>query len=245
MTQQPTDDAKVVNVKWYKQGIATVVLCFAIGWLLTNVDILTSFNQNWIDRDIRANGISGLFYFLAIGIVLTACGFPRQLVAFLGGYAFGFFWGTLIATLAALLGCVLVFYTSKYAVGPLIRKKFARQTAAIDRFLDTQPTRKTIIIRLLPIGSNILTNLLAGTTKVKARAFFVGSAVGYLPQMIVFALLGKGMLIGSEWKIAVSIVLLVISSVLSINVYKRYKRSAVEISSSDTYEPEHSTKEES
>jgi uncharacterized membrane protein YdjX (TVP38/TMEM64 family) len=234
-----------VKVKWYKQGIATFALCLAIGWTLTNFDFFSSFNQGWIDRDIRENGIQGLLYFLGIATVLTACGFPRQLMAFLGGYAFGFVWGALIATLAAVLGCSLVFYISKYAISPLIVKRFPRQTAAIAGFLDAQPTRKTIIIRLLPIGSNLITNLLAGASRINARAFFIGSAVGYLPQMIVFALLGKGILIGSDWKIAVSVVLLIISSVLSIHLYKRYKRSTVEFSSSDNYEIKYRTKEES
>ncbi|MDP5133887.1 MAG: VTT domain-containing protein [Paraglaciecola sp.] len=241
MTQSHSDH---VNVKWYKQSIATFVLCLVIGWILTDFDFLSSFNQEWIDRDIRENGIQGVIYFLVIGAVLTACGFPRQLVAFLGGYAFGFVWGTLIATLAAVIGCSLVFYISKYAISPLIVKRFARQTAAIAGFLAAQPTRKTIIIRLLPIGSNLITNLLAGASRINARAFFIGSAVGYLPQMIVFALLGKGILIGSDWKIAVSIVMLAISSVLSIHLYKRYKRSAVEFSSSDNNALKPSAKEE-
>jgi hypothetical protein len=49
---------------------------------------------------------------------------------------------------------------------PLIQRKFARQLHSIDAFLSQQPIRKTIIIRLLPVGSNVVTNLLAGTTLV-------------------------------------------------------------------------------
>jgi uncharacterized membrane protein YdjX (TVP38/TMEM64 family) len=91
--------------------------------------------------------------------------------------------------------------------------------------LHENSVRKTIIIRLLPLGSNVITNLLAGTTSVKPSAFFIGSAIGYIPQMIIFALLGKGLFIGSGLKITVSIGLLLISSYMSVSLYKKYRRN--------------------
>ncbi|WP_371195106.1 TVP38/TMEM64 family protein [Glaciecola sp. SC05] len=209
---------------WYKHGLGTVVLCVLIAFVLSYTDVFSAFNEGWIDRDVRDQGIQGAVYFVVVATMLTACGAPRQVMAFLGGYAFGFVSGALLATLATVLGCMLAFFASKLLIRPFIRKRFARKAKQIDSFLHYHPFRKTIIIRLLPVGSNIMTNLLAGTTSVKASAFFVGSALGYLPQMVIFALLGKGLFIGSEWKIAVSILLLLVSSFMSVSLYKKYRR---------------------
>ncbi|GAC35573.1 TVP38/TMEM64 family protein [Paraglaciecola polaris] len=214
---------KTFNNKWYKHGVGTISFCIVIGLLLTNLDIFSSFNETWVDRDIRNAGIIGWIYFLGIGVVATACGAPRQVVAFLGGYAFGAISGTLLATLAATMGCAITFYISKCVIKPLVQRKFNYQSKQADNFLRYAPTRKTIIIRLLPFGSNVLTNIIAGSTNVSPKAFFVGSTIGYLPQMLIFSLLGKGILVGSEWKILFSTLLFLFSSYLSFLLYKKYR----------------------
>jgi uncharacterized membrane protein len=53
--------------------------------------------------------------------------------------------------------------------------------------------------------------------------FVIGSFIGYLPQMAIFALMGKGIVVLSAWKIILSVVLFVISAVLSLRLYKQYK----------------------
>ncbi|WP_250884214.1 VTT domain-containing protein [Glaciecola sp. XM2] len=214
---------------WYKHGLGTVAVCMLVAFMMSYLDMFSLFNQAWIDRDIRDNGLLGGVYFILVAGMLTACGAPRQLMAFLGGYAFGFVAGALLSTIATVMGCMLAFFASRLLIRPIIRRKFSRQVVRIDNFLYRNPFRKTMIIRLLPVGSNIMTNLLAGSTAVKPSAFFAGSALGYVPQMVIFALLGKGLFIGSEWKIAVSIALLLISSFLSVSLYKKNRQQGLEV----------------
>ena len=61
-----------------------------------------------------------------------------------------------------------------------------------DEFVGLHPFQMTMIVRLLPVGSNVLTNLIAGVSRVRPVPFFAGSAVGYLPQTLAFALVGSG-----------------------------------------------------
>jgi uncharacterized membrane protein YdjX (TVP38/TMEM64 family) len=68
-----------------------------------------------------------------------------------------------------------------------------------------------------------VTNLIAGVTAVKARYFVLGSVIGYIPQMAIFALMGKGVVVMSAWKIGLSILLFFISSALSVWLYRQYK----------------------
>ncbi len=220
------------QLKWYKQGLGVVALCLVVGVSLSYVDIFATFNQTWIDRDIKHTGLLGEYYFLIVSMGVTALGGPRQLVAFLGGYAFGVVLGTLLALAGTLLGCIASFYTSRLLIRPFVIRKFGKRVARIEQFWQRFPTQKTIVIRLLPVGSNIVTNLIAGASKIRGSAFFTGSAIGYFPQTLIFALLGKGIVIGSEWKIAVSAVLFLISGYLSFSLYSKYKNLTLQTKSS-------------
>ena len=82
----------------------------------------------------------------------------------------------------------------------------------------------TLLIRLLPLGSNLVTNLVAGVSSVRATAFITGSMVGYVPQTIIFALLGSGISLEPELRITLSAVLFVLSGALGYYLYRRYKQ---------------------
>ena len=82
----------------------------------------------------------------------------------------------------------------------------------------------TLLIRLLPLGSNLVTNLVAGVSSVWATAFITGSMVGYVPQTVIFALLGSGISLEPELRITLSTVLFVLSGALGYYLYRRYKQ---------------------
>ena len=93
-----------------------------------------------------------------------------------------------------------------------------------DAFLARNTFSTALIIRLLPIGSNFITNIAAGLSSVKPPPFFLGSALGYIPQMLIFALLGSGINIETELRIGVSIALFLVSGILGAYLYRRYRR---------------------
>jgi uncharacterized membrane protein YdjX (TVP38/TMEM64 family) len=172
---------------------------------------------------IRNSGVTGMLVFLLIGGGVTLLGAPRQLVAFLGGYAFGFVAGCLLSTLATTISCFRSFSFSRQLGRRFVQKRFARKIQRINQFLEKDPMLKTIVIRLLPLGNNLVTNLEAGVTQVKMQPFILGSFIGYIPQMTVFALMGKGIVVLSAWKIGLSVVLFIISGALILRLYKQYK----------------------
>lgn len=213
----------LIREKWLKQSLVLLCGCLLIGVLLNNSFLFDELNADWVDVNIRNAGLNGIFQFTLMGTLATAIGVPRQVVAFLGGYAFGFVMGALVATLSAGLGCMVSLYFSRVVIRDYVKHKFPQKIANLDRFISTQPITKTIVIRLLPIGNNLMTNLAAGITHVGSMDFLLGSLLGYFPQMAIFALMGKGVIVLSVWKIALSIGLFVISSLLSIKLYRQNK----------------------
>ena len=86
------------------KGLALIFSLALLGYLFKSSDLGSSVNEAWIDARVRGHGVNGALMFLMMGAVFTAIGLPRQIIAFLGGYAFNLWLGTLLGALAALLG---------------------------------------------------------------------------------------------------------------------------------------------
>ncbi len=81
-----------------------------------------------------------------------------------------------------------------------------------------------MLIRLLPVGSNVITNLLAGVSSVPLLPFLAGSLIGYLPQTVIFVLLGSGVNVQPVWRTAASVALFVASGLLGVVLYRRMRQ---------------------
>lgn len=102
---------------------------------------------------------------------MTAIGLPRQVVAFFGGYAFGVLPGLLLGALAALGGCILAFYYARLFGRGLVRRLFPEKLQRFDDFIRGHPFSMTLLVRLLPVGNNLVTNLIAGVSRIPRLAF--------------------------------------------------------------------------
>lgn len=203
------------------------VLIFALvigaAFLVRMTPLGEMLDRDWIDAHVRGQGLEGEAIFIAVGAAVTALGFPRQAVAALGGYAFGVFAGTLLGTVAAAIGCTISFSVARFLLRRVITTRHAERVRRLDAFLGENTFTTTLLIRFLPVGSNLLTNLIAGVSRVSAPIFVAGSFVGYLPQMVIFALVGSGIAVGTEVQLAVSVVLFAASGALGLWLYRRYR----------------------
>ncbi len=209
--------------KIWIRGLIWIVSLVAVGYALKTSGLGSSIDKAWIDSDIRDQGIMGEMLFVGVGLLFTTVGLPRQVICFLAGYAFGLVEGTLLALLATVLGCVIAFFYARVMGREFVAARFPNRVKSIDNFLHENPLSMTLLIRLLPLGSNLVTNLAAGVSSVRGGPFFLGSAIGYLPQTLVFSLIGSGINVDPELRIAVSVVLFVVSGFLGVNLYRKYR----------------------
>jgi len=199
-------------------GIALRLLSEAVG-------------TDWIDRDVKGQGLWGEALFLGVGTIATAVGVPRQAVIFLGGYAFGPWIGALLAMIAQGFGCALSFYWAR-AVGRgwaerRLAGRFGHRLRPLADTLRQNTFGATLALRLLPIGNNLALNLLAGMSGVSPSGFMLGSLLGYLPQTVVFVMLGDGVAVAREWQIALGAALLVLASAIGMWLLRRHKAGRV------------------
>ncbi|HQT46300.1 MAG: hypothetical protein B7X08_05785 [Acidocella sp. 20-63-7] len=148
--------------------------------------------QSTLSNLLAQGGVRGPAMFLLLATFLVAIGLPRQVPAFVAGYAFGPAYGTVIALVAQILACSLDFIWARAIGQAFVRRRFGKTLSKIDNALAAQPFTATLTLRLLPVGSNILLNLAAGLSSIAALPFLAGSALGFIPQTVVFALLGQG-----------------------------------------------------
>jgi uncharacterized membrane protein YdjX (TVP38/TMEM64 family) len=212
-------------LKPYLRGLALIASFVALGYLVKATGLSGLFDEAWIDAEIRGRGLSGEALFLAVGAVLTALGFPRQAVCFLGGYAFGFDLGTVLSLAASLGGCVLAFLYARLLGRSFVQGRFPDRIRRVDDFLRANPFSMTLLVRLLPVGSNVVTNLAAGVSGVRALPFLAGSLIGYVPQTAIFALLGSGIHFDPMMRIAASVALFVVSGMVGVYLFRRYRKS--------------------
>jgi uncharacterized membrane protein YdjX (TVP38/TMEM64 family) len=181
----------------------------------------------WVDASIRDEGLWGELVFVAMGAAITAAGVPRQSVAFLGGYAFGAALGTALALAAQLLGCAASYGWARLLgrdwAERRLRGRFGHRLRPLRDVLAASPFGTTLALRLLPVGSNIALNLLAGMAGLRLLPFLAASAIGYLPQTVVFALLGKGIRVEGAWQLILAGVLLAVSIGIGLWLLRRHR----------------------
>jgi uncharacterized membrane protein YdjX (TVP38/TMEM64 family) len=216
---------RVARLKPYLRGFILIASFVAVGFLVKAIGLHGAFDAAWIDRNIRGQGLTGELSFVLIGAVVMAIGLPRQAVGFMSGYAFGLGLGTVLALLASLGGCILSFFYARLLGRSFVLARFPDRIKRIDSFLHDNPLSMTLLIRLLPVGNNALTSMAAGVSGVRAIPFFIGSLIGYVPQTVIFTLLGSGIHLNPEIRIGASVVLFVVSGALGLYLFRRYRKS--------------------
>lgn len=207
-----------------------LLLCVLVvlGWLVVHAPFAALLSEDWVNTQVRGMGWHGGLLFLGAGALATALAFPRQIVAMLAGYAFGFAAGTVLAILAALLGCMLAFTVARGLGRVPLQSRFGPRIRKLDTFLGQHPFSMALALRLLPLGSNALISLLAGLSSVRGLPFFAGSAVGYLPQSLIFALAGSGISVDPTLRLSLATVLLLASGLIGMLLYRRHTAGCVD-----------------
>ncbi|MEJ2767018.1 VTT domain-containing protein [Photobacterium sp. MCCC 1A19761] len=182
-------------------------------------------DQNWIAAYITDNGMSGTLILVLFGALFTGCGGPRQLIAFTFGFAFGWFTGFLLCLLSTILSAMGCYWLAHLMLKSALNRYFGHRYQRFQLFVRKQPFIKVLIVRLFPVGSNLLTNLFSGAAGVPVKPFVTASLLGYIPQTLIFALAGSGLGGAHQYQLVASLFLGMISLLLTHYLYQRYKKN--------------------
>jgi len=211
------------NPRIFLKGLLLIASLAGIAWLVEVTPVRDLIDKTWINRAVLGKGVNGELLFVGAGTVAIALGAPRQAISFLSGYAFDVALGTTLGVVATVGGCLLTFFYARWFGRALVTARFRARVRRIEAFIHDNTFTMTLLIRLLPVGSNLVTNLAAGVTGVRVVPFMLGSALGYIPQTLVFALVGSGISLDPLTRIGLGVAIFLISGVLGIQLFNKFR----------------------
>lgn len=177
-----------------------------------------------VDALIRDQGLAGMVLYVVLVGVLSCVAVPRQALSFAGGFALGALPGAALATLGTTLGCALAFGAARTFGRARIERRYGPRIAKLNRFLSRAPLLMAMLLRLFPSGNNLLFSLMGGVSRMGGGAFVGGSFLGYIPQNLIFALLGSGARVDPGWQLALGTALFVLVTACGVWGYRLYQR---------------------
>lgn len=174
--------------------------------------------------DATAAPPGSLLGFAALATLACAVGLPRQAVCFAAGVAFGPLGGTVLAEAATVAACLVDFLWARSVARDWARRKLLRRTrrlADLDRLLERETFTAVLTLRLLPVGNSLILSMLAGLSQARLVPFLLATALGALPQTVVFALLGSGVAVGHVARIVLGVALFAASGALGLLLMHR------------------------
>lgn len=214
-------------MKWLKITLLVILL----GVLAASIDSpiwLHLADSLWLEGYIAKQGNSAHFTIFITSILFLFIGGPRQVAAFLFAYLYGVILGVCITLLTCLLAAAANYFIANLYLKNTLHKKLPLRMEKFSRFAKHKPFLKILTLRLFPFGSNLLTNTLSGGGSVPFFPFITASLVGYLPQTIIFSLVGDGMNDANSTMVYISIVMALLSFILSTLLYRDHLKQRLE-----------------
>jgi uncharacterized membrane protein YdjX (TVP38/TMEM64 family) len=186
------NEAHALNVKrsYLKMGavVLFVALCVVIVHFTPLKEYLTDVRA--AKEFLSGTGLWAPLMFLLISAVSIFIGSPRLPFCLLGGMLFGFVQGLALTQIATLAGAYGPYLFARYGTKDWVIKKLKR-VDKVERFLKNPTIFKIFLFRQIPIWG-VFSNMLLGSINVPHSKFIIGSFLGFLPQAIIFTLIGSG-----------------------------------------------------
>jgi uncharacterized membrane protein YdjX (TVP38/TMEM64 family) len=145
--------------------------------------------QRWLG--LAAQSPFSLLLAVAAFAALAFAGIPQVVMIAAAVVAFGPWLGSLYAWIGTMVSAVIGFWLGRATGGRLLRRTGSE---GLDRFVDMigrNGLLASLVIRLVPSLPFAVINLAAGATPMRFSAFLVGSAIGFVPKILLTALAGR------------------------------------------------------
>ena len=118
---------------------------------------------------------------------------PLFLLAGANGFIFGLWYGVLITLGGSLLGASMAFYLARgFGRGIISRCLKEAYMVKVDRMSHSQGPWMVFMARLVPVIPSSIISYVAGLSKMTFRGFFIATALGKFPEIVIYTALGHG-----------------------------------------------------
>ena len=171
--------------------LALIVALVCIAATGVAMFFLGGIDPDWLQSTLDRAGIWGPIIYIVIYTVATVLVLPSTVLNLAGGALFGQWLGSLWTTIGALIAALIAFGFTRTVGRGLVEKRLAGYWQTIDAEIRNGGVFYMFSIRLLPVIPYGLVNFAAGLTSISWKDYIVGTALGTLPGMLPFVLLGS------------------------------------------------------
>ncbi|MDB2437113.1 TVP38/TMEM64 family protein [Hellea sp.] len=190
------------------RALAVLLVMFGVVILLILIgrDMLSlpesEFHQFF--ESLRASGY-GLPLTILTFVLAAFLGAPQW--ALIAGVvvAFGPMSGGIYAWIATMVSATIDFWLGRWMGAERLRRYGGEFVNRIVRIVRKNGLVTSFAVRFVPTGPFVLVNMAAGVSHMKFLSFFLGTALGIIPKIAIVALVGQGLISGSEGKAVMGI----------------------------------------
>jgi uncharacterized membrane protein YdjX (TVP38/TMEM64 family) len=176
-------------LKFNRGAIAIILVVIATTAIA--VYYLGGLNPDQIQLWLRQSGIWAPIIFIAIYTIATLLILPSTVLNLTSGAIFGPWLGTLWTSIAAIVAAVVAFTFTRTWGRQFVVEKLGPRLQAVDAEMMAGGLFYMFAIRLQPILPYGLVNFAAGLTAISFRDYFIGTALGTVPGVLPFVMLGS------------------------------------------------------
>jgi len=172
------------------RGVAIIAVIAAFLWAFRHFNISQRLDQ--FVEFIPQLGLWAPVVFIILYALGTVLFVPGSALTLGAGAIFGVVKGTMIVSVASVLGATLSFLIGRYFARQLIEKKLEKNQTfkAIDDAVAEEGWKIVGLTRLSPIFPFTLLNYGYGITKVSLKDYLLASWIGMLPGTVMYVYLG-------------------------------------------------------
>jgi uncharacterized membrane protein YdjX (TVP38/TMEM64 family) len=149
-------------------------------------------NQRPLDTFYRGNSLTVMVGFVALFLVIGLFMLPgATLLSVFSGAVFGLPLGPLLVSLGSTFGAVVAFFVARYILRDWVEARFGEKLAPIHEGLCENDIHFMLVLRLVPFFPFFLVNIAMGVSPISWKVFLVGTLLGKLPAIWIYANAGS------------------------------------------------------
>jgi uncharacterized membrane protein YdjX (TVP38/TMEM64 family) len=168
-----------------------LLVLFSLGGTGIAFMALRAIAPQQIQAWVQTAGPGAPLLYIGLYVVATLLILPSTALNLAGGAVFGPWMGTLWTSVAALIAAVVAFMVARTIGRDWFARRLAGRWQALDAEIRLGGLFYMFAVRLLPLLPYGFVNFAAGLTAVTFKDYLLGTALGTVPGILPFVLLGS------------------------------------------------------
>lgn len=182
----------------------------------------------FVKKYINSFGQYAVFAFILIFTFRTVLViFPYSVMVFFGGSIFGWRWGFVYSMVAVFLSASMAYFMSKYLGKEKVQRLLRGKLKQIDSTAQEHGFKIILFMRLTTVFPYDILNFAAGLTKIRYRAFIMGTLLGMALETFSINYLGATAKNPFSPKFKFAIVLIILTTAIP-TIYSKFKKKSPE-----------------